>query len=220
VQFLPIKKVLLFLIIVASVQVFAEVALLNRQGENINPANYEFTDESGKVVKLSEFFSPKKPVILAPVYYECSGVCTITLNQLFYDLKRLGFNPGKALQVVVFSINPKETPKLALAKKNTYVTKYGYQEFENGFHFLTGQQHTIERLTAVLGFKYEKAEEQYIHPGAFYILTPEGVISKVMSGKSLNIKKLQDIIFNAANGRKMTTFEKMVLSCKPDDKTK
>ncbi len=201
-----------------SFSVKAEVSTLNRQGQQIQFEKYNFTDESGKTVNLSSYFQPKKPVFLVPVYFDCPGVCTLTLNQLFEDLKKMKFNPGKAIEIIVFSINPNENSELALKKKQNYLHRFGYENFSEGFHFLVADQKQISDLTEELGFIYEKKSNEYFHPGAAYLLTPAGKISKLLTTQNPSVKKMKNYVYEAAHGRKITAFEKMALACKTQPK--
>ncbi len=196
------------------ISIKAEIMALNRQGQQIQFKKYNFLDESGKSVNLSSYFQPKKPVFLVPVYFDCPGVCTLTLNQLFENLKKMKFNPGRAIEIIVFSINPNEKSELALKKKQNYLHRFGYESFSQGFHFLVADQKQISSLTEELGFIYEQKENEYFHPGVTYLLTPTGQISKLLTVKNQSIKKIKDYVYQAAHGRKISAFEKMALACK------
>ena len=58
-------------------------------------------------------------MILNLVYYQCPMLCTEVLNGLTAALKVIGFVPGKQFEVVTLSIDPRETPQLAAAKKKS-----------------------------------------------------------------------------------------------------
>src|SRR5215213_6669162 len=45
------------------------------------PLDLEFKDETGKTVKLADYFKGK-PVVLSLVYYDCPQLCSLTLNGL------------------------------------------------------------------------------------------------------------------------------------------
>ena len=75
-----------------------KVGFDQRLGEDI-PLDLTFRDESGRSVPLREFFG-KKPVILAPVYYNCPMLCTQTLNGLTRGLKPLTPSIGKDFEVI------------------------------------------------------------------------------------------------------------------------
>ena len=73
------------------------------------PLDLVFTDETGRDVRLGEYFG-KRPVILALVYYECPMLCTQVLNGVVSALGVLTFDVGREYDVIAVSINPKETP--------------------------------------------------------------------------------------------------------------
>jgi protein SCO1/2 len=92
----------------------------------------------------------------------------------------LPFNAGKEFAVVTVSFDPRETPELAAAKKKTYLERYGRPGAEDGWHFLTGQQESITRLTEAVGFHYtyDPRNDQFAHASGILILTPAGRISR------------------------------------------
>src|SRR5215204_7325017 len=113
------------------------------------PLDLVFRDESGQEVKLGQYFG-HKPVVLAFVYYDCPMLCTQILNGMVTSFRVLPFQIGKEFDVVTISFDPRETPALAQAKKKVYV---GYlpekmrADASNGWHFLTGDQANIEKIT-------------------------------------------------------------------------
>ena len=54
---------------------------IDQQLDRQLPLDLPFIDESGKQVRLGDYFG-KRPVILALVYYECPMLCTQVLNGL------------------------------------------------------------------------------------------------------------------------------------------
>lgn len=91
------------------------VAIDQKLGAQI-PLDLTFRDESGQTVPLGKYFQ-QKPVILALVYYECPMLCNMTLNGLEKSLQSMTLNAGEDFQLVAVSINPRESPQIAMAKK-------------------------------------------------------------------------------------------------------
>jgi len=104
------------------------------------PLDLVFHDESGKDVKLGQYFG-QKPVVLALVYYDCPMLCTQILNGMVTSFRVLPFQVGKEFDVVTVSFDPRETSALATTKKNVYVN-YLPEKMRagatSGWHFLTG----------------------------------------------------------------------------------
>jgi protein SCO1/2 len=69
------------------------------------PMTLPFKDETGRDISLQEYFG-SKPVILAPVYYECPMLCTLTINGVVQSLDQLQTLAGKDFTVVAVSFNP------------------------------------------------------------------------------------------------------------------
>ena len=110
------------------------------------PLDLPFRDEAGREVRLGDYFHGK-PVILVLAYYRCPMLCTEVLNGLVRAMLDMSLDAGKDYQVVTVSFDPRETPELAAAKKQTYLERYGRPGGEAGWHFLTGDEEPIERLT-------------------------------------------------------------------------
>ncbi len=159
-------------------EVYRKVGFDQRLNEQV-PLDLEFVDETGTTVKLGDYFG-KKPVILVLAYYRCERLCTKVLNELAQSMKRLPFEVGKEFNVVTVSFDPRETPDLAARKKEAYMAAYGRPGAAAGWHFLTGKQPSIDKLTDAVGFHYvyDAKEDQFIHTSAIIVLTPGGKISR------------------------------------------
>src|SRR5690349_13118889 len=101
------------------------------------PLDTTFRDENGRAVQLSSYFG-KRPVILALVYYQCPMLCTQILNGVVRAARLMTLTPSKDYDILAISFDARETPKQAMAKKETYMRDYGHPETRNGWHFLTG----------------------------------------------------------------------------------
>src|SRR5262249_50879690 len=117
------------------------------------PLELMFHDETGHLVRLSDYFG-KKPVILVLAYYRCPRLCNEVLNGLVRCLLDIPFDVGKDFTVVTVSFDSRETPALAAAKKKTYLERYGRPGAVEGWYFLTGEEPSIRRLTDAVGFHY------------------------------------------------------------------
>ena len=73
--------------------------------------------------------------------------------------------------MVAVSFDPKDTPEIAAAKKQTYLRRYSRPDTANGWHFLTGDEANIKALTDAVGFhyKYDPATDQFAHASAIMI---------------------------------------------------
>ncbi len=183
---------------------------LNRQV----PLDLVFRDESGKNVRLGDYFG-QKPVILALVYYECPMLCTEVLNGLTSALSVLKFDVGKEFNVVVVSFDPRETPELAAAKKRVYLNRYGRPGAEQGWHFLTGDPASIDALTQAVGFRYawDATAQQFAHATGIEVLTPTGRLAQYYYGVEYSPRDLRFGLIQASQNKIGTLVDQVLLYC-------
>ena len=143
------------------------------------PLDLMFSDETGSTVRLGDYFGGK-PVILVLAYYKCPRLCTEVLNGLVRALMDVPFDAGNQFAVLTVSFDPRETPVLAAAKKKTYLERYGRPGAAAGWHFLTGDEPSIKRLTEAVGFRYvyDPKFDQFAHASGIMVLTPRGKIAR------------------------------------------
>jgi protein SCO1/2 len=197
----------------------AKPGLLSQVGidQHLNqqiPLHLVFNDETGREVHLGDFFG-KRPVILAMVYYECPMLCTQVLNGLVSSLSVINFDVGREFDVVAVSINPKETPELAAAKKQVYLDRYKRPQSAAGWHFLTGREENIRQLAAAVGFRYafDPAIQQYAHGAGVELLTPKGVISKYFYGIEFSARDIRFGVIEASDEHIGTPIDDVLLLC-------
>jgi protein SCO1/2 len=184
------------------------------------PLDLVFTDETGREVRLGEYFG-KRPVVLALVYYECPMLCTEVLNGLTSAIGVLNFEVGREFDIVAVSFNPKEGPELAAQKKQNYVKRYGRPQSVAGWHFLTGKEESIRTLTETVGFRYVYLPEngQYAHGAAVEVLTPRGVISRYFYGIEYSPRDLRFGLMEASEERIGSPVDQVLLLCYHYDPT-
>jgi protein SCO1/2 len=182
--------------------------------DQLVPNDIALRDETGRDVRLADYLG-KKPVVLTLVYYECPSLCTMTLNGLVSAMNAVSFDAGKEYDVVTVSFEPRETPALAAAKKDTYLKRYQRPGAAAGWHFLTGEPAEIARLTKAVGFRYTWDERirQYAHPAGVVVLTPEGKIARYLFGIEYAPKDLRFALVEASQGRVGGVVDQAILYC-------
>jgi len=178
------------------------------------PLDLTFRDSTGKTVRLGDYFDGK-PVILALVYYECPMLCTQELNGLLRSLQNISLDLGKKFNVVTVSFNPKETPGLAAQKKELYVGIYGRPGASEGWHFLTGDEEPIQKLTNAVGYHYtfDPASGQFAHATAIMVITPQGRISRYFYGIDYPSRDLRLSLVEASNNKIGSPVDEVLLYC-------
>ena len=182
--------------------------------------NLRFNDEEEKSVKLGDFFHGK-PVILAPVYFQCPSLCPMSLNSLVQSLRVLKFNPGREFEVVAFSFDPKETPAMSAQAKAHYLKDYDRPNTANGWHFLTGSEASIRELTSRLGFRYawDSNSAQWAHATGIMVVTPEGKIAQYFYGLEFSARDLRLSLVQASSENIGSLADRVLLYCYHYDPT-
>jgi protein SCO1 len=178
------------------------------------PLNLAFRDETGKVVKLGDYFG-KKPVILSLVYYRCPMLCGELLSGLEGSLKAMSFDVGKDFDVVTVSFDPKDTPADATGKKASVLKHYQRAGAAEGWHFLTGSQESITALTNAVGFSYDYDAQsgQFAHSTAIMVITPEGKIAQYYYGVEFPPRDLRLGLVQASQNKIGTLADQVLLYC-------
>ena len=178
------------------------------------PLDLKFRDESGREVKLGDYFG-KKPVVLSMVYYECPMLCGEVLNGEAQTFSELKFDIGKEYNVVTVSFDPTETPELARAKKKSFVERYARNGGDEGWHFLTGDQASIDALTKAVGFNYawDRDTKQFAHAAAIMVLTPDGHLAQYFYGVEYSPKDLRFALVQASQQKIGNVVDQILLYC-------
>ena len=181
------------------------------------PLDLVFQNEKGETVKLGDYFG-KKPVVLALVYYQCPMLCNQVLNGMVTAFKVMPFKVGQEFDVVTVSFDPRETPALAAAKKKTYVDylpEARRAPANEGWHFLTGDEENIKRVTEAIGFRYhfDAATDQFAHSSAIYVATPQGKLARYFYGIEYSPKDLRLGLVEASANKIGSPVDQLLLYC-------
>ncbi|MGO8732378.1 MAG: SCO family protein [Terriglobia bacterium] len=185
------------------------------------PLDLQFRDEAGKAVTLGDYFG-KKPIILSLVYFSCPMLCTMAENGLLHSLEEVKFSVGNQFDVVTVSFDPHDTSELAAGKKAVYVGLYGRKGADRGWHFLTGDEASIEALTRAVGFryKYDAQAKQYVHATGIMVLTPQGKVARYYYGIYYPSRDLRlGLVEASANKIGSPVDEVLLFCCRYDPQT-
>jgi len=203
----------------ASAQQITTPAILNKVSieQNLNaqiPPDLVFRDEAGNSVRIGDFFG-KKPIVLSLVYFDCPALCTEVLNGELRTMKAISLDLGKDFEAVTVSFETKDTPSLAKAKRDVYAGQYGRPEAADHWHFLTGEQKSIDALTNAAGFRYayDSSIRQYAHAAAILVLTPEGRIDRYFYGVQYAARDVRLGLVEASQGKIGTLTDQALLYC-------
>ncbi|GIV02015.1 MAG: electron transporter SenC [Fimbriimonadales bacterium] len=191
-----------------------DVRIDQRLGEPL-PLEATFKDESGREVKLGEYFQKNRPVVLALIYYRCPSLCNQILNGMLAAFRIVKYDIGKDFDVVCISIDPRETPDLAAAKKKSYIESYHRPSAESGWHFLTGTEDQIKKVADAVGYHYKYVPESdiYAHAAGIVVCTPEGKLGQYFYGIEYSPRELELALTESSQGQIGNLVDAITLWC-------
>ncbi len=196
-----------------------EVSFRQRLNETL-PLDAPFTDEYGRKVTLGKYFTGERPVVFAFVYYTCPMLCTQVMNGISSSLRALtgtygSLTPGEDFDVVLVSFDPKDTPADALTKKQTHLDYWRSSNHSGAWHFLTGDEATIARVTQAAGFsyQYDPVSQQFAHASGVLVVTPEGKLARYFYGVEYSPKELRMALVESGQGKIGSVVDELLLYC-------
>ncbi len=189
--------------------------------QNLNhplPLADHFRDETGNDVTLASYFG-HRPAVMALVYFNCGMLCPQVLHGMASSLKQTGLHPGRDYDVIVASIDPTDTPASATEAKQHFLMMLNDPSAANNIHFLTGQQTSITDLAQATGFHYVRVPgpdgkmNQFAHSSVIMIATPDGRMSKYLSGVEYQPRDVRLALVEASDHKIGSLTDLVILYC-------
>lgn len=179
------------------------------------PLDLQFRDETGKVVRLGDYFGKDRPVLLNFVYFRCPMLCPMVLEGTTTSLTHLKYDIGDQFDVITVSIDPRDKVEDAARMKEKYIRRYGRLDSANGWHFLTAHESAIKKLAGTVGFQYayDSRTDQFAHGAALLVLTPDGRTSRYFYGFEYKPRDLRMAIVEASEGKIGNAVDQLLLLC-------
>ena len=187
---------------------------LDTIGVTVDP-QLSFLDERGYPFQLRQWFPGEVPVVLILGYYSCPRMCGQVLGEAFRALSDVDFEPGKQYRILNVSIDPKETPEIAKARKTTYLRQLAKIGGDDAWRVLVGDQDNITKLTKSVGFNYywSDATQQFSHPPSLIFLTKDGKVSRIVKNTTFEPEDLRLALVEASEGKLGTFLDQVRLNC-------
>lgn len=187
-----------------------EVGIVEQLGKTI-PLDLTFKNSKGEPVKLGDIIT--KPTVLSFVYFHCPTVCKPLLGAKVDVLDRIDTVPGKDYQALTISFNPRETPENATTIKDHFLDRFKKEFPTDAWHFLTGDQESIKKITDATGFKFKPDGEDFLHPTSLIMISPKGKITRYLNGISYLPFDVKLALMEAGEGKIGPTISKILLYC-------
>ena len=193
-----------------------EGAGVTQKLESQLPLNMTFVDSKGKTVKLGDYFTGEKPVILNMGYYDCPALCPMIWRGMRGVFNKMDWSVGEQFEVVTISFDPAETPELAAEKKQEILARLNdTSAAAEGWHFLTGKAGPIERVAKASGFGYKPVQEdsEFAHQAAIMVISPEGKVMQYFGGVAYDPFNLKMSMMDASEGKTGSLMDKLAQFC-------
>jgi protein SCO1 len=184
------------------------------------PLDLQFVDATGKRIDLRKCVAGR-PTVLQLVYFQCPMLCQLSRDGLMGTLATISLKPGQDFSVITLSFDPREGPELSARAKQLAVKRCGQAAVDAGWHFLTADQAAIATLCEAVGFRYMFDEKtgQFAHAAGVFVLTPEGRVSRFLSGTDYSPRSLRLALVDAGSGKVGNWADQAMLLCYMYDPT-
>lgn len=168
----------------------------------------------GRQVSLSDYFDGTRPALITMNYVKCATICGPQLAGVADGLAAMGSLDADDYQVITIALDPTESLELAAAKRAGMVERVG-GDSPVRWAYLTGTTEARDAIAASLGFgfRYDEDTQQYAHPGAVALISPDGVITRYLNGVLFDPEDLRLAFLEASQGKVGDLLDQVVLSC-------
>lgn len=175
----------------------------------------ELTDESGRRVSLASAMG-NRPSLVILEYLRCQNLCSLVLRGAVASLKGAQLTPGRQVNVVAISIDPRDTAGDIAVARAQYSRQFADPvAAASGMHFLRGSPQQVAAIASAVGFPYrfDRASGQFAHPAGFVVTTPGGRISRYMLGLNPAPEALRSAVAEAGEGAVQPAAHPLLLLC-------
>jgi protein SCO1 len=193
---------------------FGALAFHQHPGAQL-PVGAELTDESGRQVSLASAMG-NRPSLLVLEYLRCQNLCSLVLRGAVASLKGAQLTPGRQVNLIAISIDPRDTPGDIAAARAQYAGQFSDPgAAASGMHFLKGGPQQVAQIASAVGFPYrfDRASGQFAHPAGFVVTTPGGRISRYMLGLNPAPEALRTAVAEAGEGAVEPAAHPLLLLC-------
>ncbi|MCI0451744.1 MAG: SCO family protein [Candidatus Latescibacteria bacterium] len=190
-----------------------EIGLSEHLGDTV-AGELRFVAENGDTVALRDTID--RPTLVSLVYYTCPSICRPLLDEVAEMLSKLqavDMQPGRDYRVLTISFDETDSPDGSARLKDEY-----YRTLPNGFPreawtFLTADSATIAAFTQSVGFGFRRAEKDFAHPTTLIVLSPEGKITRYLTGSEYLPLDIKLALIEAREGKIGATIVKFYKFC-------
>jgi protein SCO1/2 len=190
------------------------VGIEERLGAKVD-GSLAFTDETGRAVKLEQYLSKGRPILLNFAYFHCPMLCGLVQDGMVKGLKTLDWTPGRQYEILTVGMDWREGPEQSLPVRNRLVPTLGKPGTEKGWHLLTGNYKAVHALARSVGFSYNFVPDQndFAHAAGLIFISPEGKVSRYLYGIEFSPRDMRLALLDASEGKSLSLGDKLAMFC-------
>lgn len=176
------RLILLIILLLPLSGMHAQEAALNEKLGKFVPQDAQFTDSTGKLVKLADVL--ESPTILQLVFFHCPRACGLQTAYLAEALTKIDDQPISDYRVLTISFDEMDKFELARQMKMNYMNLLDSNFPQAAWRFMVGDVANIKKLTQSLGFSFKRTgHHTFAHPTVLIILAENGQIVRYLHGE-------------------------------------
>lgn len=177
------------------------------------PLDGQFIDTDGKAFDPATLRSGR-PTLLIPGYYDCENLCSAVRAGVAQAIARCGLTPGEQFNVVLISIDPRESAQDARAAQRRDASSHP-DAYVTRWHYLTGSSSARMALMRAIGFRswFDERNGQFAHPAGIVLLSPGGLVTQYFFGVQFVPRTLRLALVSASQGSIGSLVDQLVLLC-------
>jgi protein SCO1/2 len=191
-----------------------ESGVTERIGAQV-PLAVPFTEARRGPTRLGQVLDGKRPVLLVLAYARCTMLCSLVLRGVASVAHRMTLAPGRDYQLIVISLDPRETVDEAARKQSALLAELGGAAAPARGPYLVGTRPSIDAVAGAIGFRYawDPRTEQYAHPAVMFVLTPDARVARTLHGIEFDPDEVSAALADATAGRMVTKAAADVMRC-------
>ena len=171
--------------------------------------------EGGITLGSRRIVDLKKPRVAVAIYPPTNGR---SYGHLWFTFEQILGYPFTPIRVEHFRVADLSRYNVIIFPHGSgagYEERLGKEGAERGWHFLTGDEVGIERLTDPIGFRYtyDPATDLYAHAAGIMVLTPMGQVARYYYGIEYIPRDVELGLTEASEGRIGGMVEQLLLLC-------
>ena len=153
------------------------------------------------------------PTVWILADYTCETLCGPAISIVSNALADTGLSGGRDFRLIVAGFDPKDSSAQALTMKKAQLSSRG--GLSEHSYFLRAAAPDVGALTEAFGVRtvYDREHDQFAHPAAAFVVTPDGQISRTLSALSVDAASLRLALIEAGQGHVGRWIDQLHLLC-------